>query len=275
MPIYAGAAGVTGFVRLELKVYDLAGALADPDDVSVTILLPDGTTSDESGNAVRESTGVYYLDYEPALVGNYGVYWVTTGVNAGTLEDAFNVEDLTIAAPVSLSEVKDHLNMAPTRLESDDELRAFINSATAAIEARVGPLTRRQVTETHNGGVSGILLNSPPALSVTSVTENGTTVSPSGYRLSPGGGVLTRVNGYTKSVWTDGFANVTVTFTAGRTSIPADIRQAVLELVRHLWTTQRGQQGNRRQDEFIAGQGYTMPNRVLELIAPYELPGIA
>jgi len=69
MPIYAGAAGVTGFVRLELKVYDLEGALADPDDVAVTILLPDGTTSDESGNAVRESTGVYYLDYEPALVG--------------------------------------------------------------------------------------------------------------------------------------------------------------------------------------------------------------
>lgn len=273
MPIYAGASGVTGFVRLELKVYDLDGILADPDDVAVTVLLPDGAASDQSGNVVRESVGIYVLDYEPSLVGNYGVYWVTTGVNAGTLEDAFNVEDLTIPPPVSLSEVKDHLNLAPERLQSDDELRTFINAATSAIEARVGPLTRRTITEVHNGGVSGILLRQPPALSITSVTENGSTVT--GFSLSPGGGVLTKTNGYSRSAWVDGYGNVTVSYVAGRTYIPADIRQAVLELIRHLWTTQRGQQGQRRQDEFVVGQGYSLPNRVLELIAPYELPGIA
>jgi uncharacterized phiE125 gp8 family phage protein len=175
---------------------------------------------------------------------------------------------------VSMRDVRDHLNITG---DSDDaELRSFVLAATAAIEARVGPMARRSVTEVHNGGVSGILLRQPPALAVTSATENGVAVAGSGYSLSPGGGVLTRVSGFSRSTWVSGFANVSVTYTAGRTSIPADLRQAVLELVRHLWATQRGTMNARRNgDDFVAGQGYTMPNRVLELISPYELPGLA
>ena len=270
MPVYAGG-GVSGFVRLTLEVRNSGGTLANGGAVTCTIIEPDGTSV--AGSVVNDSTGSYYVDFSPDQVGAHGVQWVVTGANAGTLEESFSVDDITIAPPVSLSTLKAHLNLTGTT--NDDELRSMLNAATAAIEARVGPLTRRPVTEVHNGGVSGILLRQPPALSITSVTENGSTVAGSGYTLSPGGGVVTRVNGYSRSVWTDGFNNVSITYTAGRTSIPADIRQAVLELVRHLWTTQRGQQGNRRQDEFIAGQGYSMPNRVLELIAPYELPGIA
>jgi len=234
------------------------------------ITLPDGTTA--TPTVSNTGTGVYEAAYVTTQSGLHGIVWNAAGL---IFEDAFNVDSTALFAPVSLTDVRSHLNLSGQDVTRDAELTQFLLSATAAIEARVGPLARRPVTEVHNGGVSGILLRQPPALSITSVTENGSTVAGSGYTLSPGGGVVTRVNGYSRSVWTDGFNNVSITYTAGRTSIPADIRQAVLELVRHLWTTQRGQQGNRRQDEFIAGQGYSMPNRVLELIAPYELPGIA
>jgi hypothetical protein len=124
--------------------------------------------------------------------------------------------------------------------------------------------------------VSALLLHQPPALEVTEVSENGAVVDPAGYSLSAGGGVLTRTSGYSRSAWVDGFGNVSVTYTAGRTYIPADLRQAVLELVRHLWTTQRGQQGRSRSgDDYTPGQGFSLPNRVIELLAPYELPGLA
>jgi len=273
MPIYAGAAGVTGFVRLELKVYDLDGILADPDDVAVTVTLPDGTTSNQSGSVVTSGTGVYYLDYEPAQVGNYGVYWVTTGVNAGTLEEGFSVDDLTVFPPVSLTEVKAHLNIGADNIGSDDEIRAFINAATAAIEQRVGPMTRRTVTETHDGG-GKVLLRTYPVISLTTVTDNGITLTSGQYRERDG--VVTKKSGTSATNFTTGLDGVSVTYQAGRTSVPADLRQAVLEQVRHMWETQRGQQrGRRGGDDYTPGAAFNLTIRVKELIAPYELPGIA
>lgn len=277
MPVYAGAAGVTGFVRVQLKVYDTDGVLADPDDVAVTVTLPDGTTSDESGNVVQSATGVYYLDYAPEQVGHYGVYWVTTGVNAGTLEEGFNVDDLTVSPPLSLSQVKAHLNIDATDISNDDELRAMILAATDYAEGVVGPMSRRTVTETVDGrGRSAVLLSNAPAVTVSAVLVNGVTVSDSGYSLDTEAGVLHRVDGYTASTWTDGFRNVEVTYTAGRTSIPAGLQHAVLELVRHLWETQRGVSRRVRSgDDYVPGAGYTFPNRVREALSRWEQPGIA
>lgn len=272
MPIYAGG-GTAGSVRITLSVYDTAGVLADGGTVVCTITKPDGTTT--TATVVRDSEGQYHADYYPADPGQYGVIWTVTGINAGSLEESFTVDDITVFPPVSLAEVKQHLNMSSDRVTDDDELRAFILAATSAIEARVGPLTRRSVTESYSGGVPAIVLTAP-AIEVTAVTESGTSLTASDYSLSPLSGVLTRVSGYSRSTWTSGFDNIAVTYDTGRTAIPADLRQAVLELIRHLWSTQRGQQGRTRTgDEFVAGQGYSLPNRVLELIAPYELPGIA
>jgi uncharacterized phiE125 gp8 family phage protein len=273
VPIISGSGGATlgSVVRLYFYTYDTASAPANATAVTCVITRPDGTTT--SGSVTNTATGVYEVQYTPTQVGHHGVYWQATGLNASAAEDTFSVDDHTVAPAVSLSEVRAHLNMVGDDLARDGELTAFINAAQSAIEARVGPLTRRPVTEVHNGGVSGIVLRQSPVIAVDTVTENGTSVT--GFTLSPGGGVLTRTSGYSRATWADGYGNVSVTYTAGRTSIPADLRQAVLELIRHLWKTQRGQQGRAREEEFIAGQGYSMPNRVLELIAPYEIPGIA
>lgn len=273
MPIYAGG-GTAGSVRVTLSVYNSAGALEDGGNVAATVTLPDGTTS--SPTVTRDAEGEYHFDYYPTTPGVHGVLWVVTGLNAGSLEESFNVDDARIAPVVSLSEVKARINMAQTQVTSDDELRLFLAAAQAAIEARVGPLTRRTVTETHSGGSYAVVLGKPPVVSVTSVTENGSAVAASGYSLAPFAGVLTRVSGYSRSAWSDGFGNVSVTYVGGRTTIPEDLRRAVLEMVAHLWETQRGQQrGPRSGDDYTPGIGYSLPNRVKELTGPYELPGIA
>jgi len=256
---------------LTLYVTDSNGNAANATSVTCVITRPDGTTA--TGSVTNTATGTYSVTWATAAVGLHSAFWTATGTPTRTFEEVFSVQSLT-PLPVSLTDVKAHLNI--TNSEYDQELIAFMDAATAAIEQRVGPMTRRTVTETHNGGVSGILLRQPPALEVTSATENGATVASTGYSLSTGGGVVTRVNGFSRSTWTDGFNNVTVVYVAGRTWIPADLRQAVLELTRHLWDTQRGtMKGRRNGEDYVAGTGYTFPNRVTELIAPYELPGLA
>lgn len=257
-------------VVLRFYTYNSSGVLADATTVTCTITRPDGTTTNPT--VTKTATGTYEATFTGAIVGTHGVYWLATGTNATAKEDSFTVEDQAVAPPVSLSEVKDYLNMTDTDINRDAELLSFLNAAVSAIEQRVGPLTRRTVTEVHNGGVSAILLRQPPVLSVTSVTESGSTVT--GYSLSASAGVLTRVSGYSRSVWTDGFGNISVTYVAGRTLVPADLRQAVLEATKHLWETQRGKM-RRGQDDFIAGSAYLWTYRINQLIAPYELPGLA
>jgi len=273
MPVYAGVAGVTGSVRLTLSIRDSNGTLASATAVTVTVILPDGTTTTPA--VTNDGTGLYHADYSPAAVGHYGVYWVATGSNAGTLEESFDVNDLTISPPLGLAQVKDHLNIPQTTITDDDELRGFILAATGLVEGVVGPLTRRPVSETYNGGRAALILKQAPVISVTTVTESGTTVAASGYSISTDTGVLTRTSGYSASVWTQGFNNVTVSYVAGRTQIPADLTHAVLETVRHLWTTQRGSVKRSQTDDYQPGAGFSLPNRVRELLSRYEMPGIS
>lgn len=259
-------------VSLTFYTFNSSSEASNAGAVDCTITLPDGTTSTPTPD--NTTTGVYVVKFTATQAGLHGVKWVATGDNASAAEDSFQV-DATSAPAVSLSEVKAHLNMSGVDLDRDDELTQMVLAAQSAVEARVGPLTRRTVTETYSGGVPAIVLTAP-VIGVSSVSESGTALDAADYSVSAGSGVLTRVSGYSRSTWTSGFNNIAVTYTVGLAFIPPDLRQAVLELVRHLWTTQRGQMSGRRGgDEFVAGQGYSLPNRVLELLAPYELPGIA
>jgi uncharacterized phiE125 gp8 family phage protein len=204
------------------------------------------------------------------------VYWVATGTNAGTLEESFNVDDLTISPPLPLSQVKSHLNIVESSVVDDDELRAYILAATGLIEGVVGPLSRRTVTaETHNGGRTTVLLKQAPIISITSCLENGSALAATSYSVDNESGVLTRTSGYTAYTWGGdvdfaNFNNISVTYVAGRSIIPADLAHAVLELVRHLWTTQRGSIRRSGTDDYVPGSGFSMPNRVREMLNRYQ-----
>ncbi|MGW1609413.1 head-tail connector protein [Streptomyces sp. NPDC002285] len=180
-------------------------------------------------------------------------------------------------ALLTLAEAKAQLDIETST--SDTELQAYVDGVTAAIEAHVGPVENRSVTESHQSpGVRQLVLLQTPAVSLTSVVPvltNGTAYSVASLDLDPATGVVCRLDGGRL------YGPLRITYTAGRGSVPPTINLAARIMVQHLWRTQYGSSragsGIGGGDDFsvnepIAGWGYAIPNRVLQLLEPYKLP---
>lgn len=182
-------------------------------------------------------------------------------------------------ALLTLAEAKDQLDITTT--SSDAELQRYIDALTAPIERFVGPVENRTVSEVIEGKTHVLCLSSTPVVSITSITPaltGGETIAPADVFLDGAKGIVRRLDGgaFCGGLWT-------VTYTAGRGTVPATIRLAAAILLQHLWRTQygaaRGSAGG--GDDFdvnepIVGFGYAIPNRVLQLLEPYRVPpGVA
>lgn len=176
---------------------------------------------------------------------------------------------------VTLAEVKAHLNITVTT--QDVELQATIDAAEAAISRLVGPLVATTTTSRVRGCRSALLLPTTPLISLTSVTPiDGAALTLSDLYGSPSGVV-------TYSAGTGSFPSpwYTVVYSAGRATLPADLGQAVKELVRHFWATQRGgstRPGSTPPDGLsntLVGAAYSLPIRVEQLLVPHMTPGFA
>jgi hypothetical protein len=167
---------------------------------------------------------------------------------------------------VTLAEVKQFLNIDGAT--HDTELPDYITSASQMIVNAIGPMNaepRLQIFP--SGQVLALALRSFPVIAVSSVTVNGDSLAESAYTLNEADGLITAPCGF-------GYGPVIVTYSAGRSVIPADIRHATLVLVKHLWATQRGG-AMRGSSEPQPGSSYSMPNRVLEILNAYMQPGFA
>jgi hypothetical protein len=180
----------------------------------------------------------------------------------------------TPAPAITLDDAKRHLNI--TTAVDDDELTDFIDRAVTRLTHEVGPLSPTEVTERHNGP-GAIVLRQLPVLAVTSVDNAGTPVTEPDVDLETG---IIYASGLSRRQ-----RSVTVTYTAGFDPLPADLRHAALELLRHLWATQRGNTpggaragllGTEGADPTTAAgmQSYSLPYRVLEMIRPYQRTGV-
>lgn len=264
-------------VTLSVNVKDSTGTLANAGAMTLTVTLPDGTTTAPS--VTNSPTGVYTATYTPTQVGRHGVRWVATGANAGAYTDVFDVLDSALMPIVSLADTKAHLNITTTT--DDEELRRTLAVATEMAERYCNrALRRKTVSETYNGDACALLLRTVPVLSITTVVENGVTLTASDYTLDANAGILLRGSTLADFEWADGRQNVVVTYVAGYTDPPQVAQQAVLELVRHLWQTQRGSValptlGGPDDYNGPTGFGWSIPNRVRELLAPLVMPGIA
>jgi hypothetical protein len=117
------------------------------------------------------------------------------------------------------------------------------------------------------------------------VTENGITLSAGDYVLDPTGQRLTRVTTGALGgpnyfgIWAPGANNISVTYVSGFLNPPAAAKQGVLEVIRHLWQSQRGSVNvvSRGQsgDDFYPASTYSLPRRAMELLDPLSLPGLA
>jgi hypothetical protein len=172
---------------------------------------------------------------------------------------------------VSLTEAKAHLNIAANL--QDEELQSFLDRAEAAIGQRVGPVGSVSIEDERVRGYCAVLrLAKAPIISLTSVVPVGSGGAVDVTQLTPlSGGRVVFLQG---GIFTARFYDVT--YTAGRAVVPDDLKLAVLELVRHLFDTQRsggaariGSAANETVANTIPGAAYMFPFRVEQLLAPY------
>lgn len=256
-------------VALAVEIRDAAGVLANATAVTLTVTLPDDTTA--TPVTANPSTGRYTASYTPTVAGRFSVRWVATGTNASAFTDTFTVLDPAELGLVGLDDVKQHLNMTGT--SSDEELRQTLLAATSAAEDYLRrPLRRLAQTQTfytRHGNGRGLVLSRTDVASVASVVEDGTTLTAADYDANLSAGVVWRAD------CREWCYPTTVTYTTAGIESPA-LRQAVLELTRHLWETQRGTmpmmpRGVDGMDAFNPAMGYSLPRRVTELLAPYRM----
>lgn len=176
---------------------------------------------------------------------------------------------------VALAEVKTHLNL--TVSTHDAEVQSFIDAAESAIGERVGPLASTTQSVRVRGESRSLVLPVAPAVSLTSVTPpDSSALTLSDLYLDEGAAIVRYESGGTFSA-----RHYDVVYEAGRAVCPADLKLAVKELVRHLWTTQRGataRPGSRESEaasNTLPGAAYVFPFRVEQLISPHEQPGFA
>jgi uncharacterized phiE125 gp8 family phage protein len=177
----------------------------------------------------------------------------------------------------TLTDLRAHTNKVSTA--DDDELQDVLDAAIDVVTGIAGPIdSPASVTETHYSVSSDVLvLKRMPVAALTAVSSRSgsgaTSLLLADYEVDGDTGLVrSTVGGWFRGTYT-------VTYTSGRDDLPAAIRLAVLVIAEHLWETQRGAApvGPLSGDDTFAtpGLGYAIPNRALELLAPYRRPAVA
>jgi hypothetical protein len=143
-------------------------------------------------------------------------------------------------AIVTLTQARAYLNDDSTDPAEDAELLDAIGAASDVVEGWVGPVIDRSVTEVVTPRCYGgpLYLTSPPVLTVDAIAGaygSTVTLAPGDVYVEEGSGAI-RLGA--SSAWPS--TPFTVTYTAGRPTVPPVIRQAVLEVLGGLWAAQRG-----------------------------------
>ena len=281
---------LTGSYDLGDKVYltwntvDSSGAAVNPGTVTLNITQPDGTTS--SVTTATSTTGTYTASFLPTLAGRHILAWAATGSYPQAFSDVFEVRDINDIGIVGYDEALEFLNI-PAASANENEIRRFIDASTDLAESYVGQILGRRTftSELYDGGQEFIRIRNPKAMTISSVYENGELVSSSNYVLDYtgqrlyriGSGTLYATNSY--GYWTAGMNNISITYVAGYVNPPMAAKQGVLEILRHLWQTQRGainvMSRTQSGDELYNTPTYSLPRRAMELLDPTSFPGMA
>ncbi len=269
-----------GNIRLSTTVKDLNQTLTDPSTIVLAVRAPDGTTISYS-TPTHDSVGNYHQDIPAAdltQIGRYVYTWTTTGTAAGVIGDLFDVFDPLELKIISLADAKNFLDIPLTDTDGDDELQAMIATADEIVSKIIGgPILTTSVTERVQVGqnFTSLAVRQRPLVSVTSITDTaaGVVMNLTDLDVDPNAGIIRRNLGL--PFFSRG-AVYSVVYKAGLgTSVPAPIELAAKIIVGHMWDTQRGPslRPTYGGDEtvVIPGMGYAVPNRAVELLAPYAI----
>lgn len=262
-------------VRLLAECQGPDGTLTTAGTATVTITLPDESTAAPAAAESTPDSGRYQADYVTAQPGRHTVRWVfTTPADAYT--DSFDVRPLAPPTILSLADAKAHLKLPATRTDRDDEIRGWTESITRGIEGMCGPVIVRTIEERHDvRRASTICLLHVPALELLDVSPaltSGASYPVADLDLDPDTGIVHRLDGGALT------GPLRVRYRAGRPIVTANITAAARIILQHLWRTTQGpsrpQPGTGDFDvtEPMAGFGYAIPNRAVQLLEPDRLP---
>jgi len=264
---------VGGLYRITYDVFDGNGAPVTPSTITLAILLPDGSSAGTTNFGSPDSVGKYHYDFACTVAGRHtGVVSTTNPVTVKGF--SFDVDSLPTTGIVSLAAAKTFLNLEFVETNIDNELSNYILVVTDIVEGLIGPVVRQAVSESHSSGPS-LWLRKRPVISLTSIVPYltaGVSYAVNTLKLDKETGRVQRLDG---GEFSGGPFNVT--FVAGRESVPSNIRHASLEMLSHIWETQRGPRpsffnigpGVEESNVFtVSGREYSVPRRVLELLQP-------
>jgi uncharacterized phiE125 gp8 family phage protein len=294
-------AGVAGTLTYTLSS---SGTPVVPQSAPVTTIYSDQAMTQVAVAAATDAAGgaanAFLIAYPSTLAA--GTYYIKTVTTISTGNVLTDVDDRLILVPVTgsvssalvtLAEFKAHLKDRSTSTTDDAKLQGFLDSATFVIEKITGAILPRSIVEVHDGGVCELALRQRPVMSVASVTEYAGNVATAltgaaslaagtstSYLLDTGLGTVARLSASGFSTFAAD--QVVVSYTAGYSTVPANIHEAALFQAAHMF--QSSQNGGRpslrdsgaAQDGYTYVGGFAVPNRVRELLQPQQrLPGIA
>ncbi len=178
----------------------------------------------------------------------------------------------------TLEQLKRHLRV--TGAASDEHLADVLDVALDLAELHTGSIIApRLIQQTADGGQCAILLTNLPVQSVEAVTESGTTLTAADWVADLSAGILYRGTSTSSAAWACGRQNIVIVTVAGPATVAPTARQAILEIARHLWDTQRGGSQLPRQagagDDWDPRAGYSIPRLAAELLDGHRQAGIA
>jgi hypothetical protein len=272
-------------VRLSTTVKDVTGTLVNAGALSLTVRKPDATTQTYA-SPTNDGTGLYHQDVPTADItqlGHYQYVWTATGAGAGVSGPAgFDVFDPFEVTILALNDAKDMLNDVATDTTDDAEIMRKIAAIEAGLERVTGgPIVNRQIVERAEltSGYTALVLRKRPVVSVQSMVSvaSGSAISIADIEIDPNSNIVRRKLGLPfygpYFTWMPIF---TVTYTAGLgTAVPQAITEAAAVILKHLWSTQRGNAltvpTGGEQMVTVPGMGFMVPNLAAELLAPYAL----
>lgn len=294
MPYYQGQPVPLAFTLTDAQGNPQNAVATQP---VVTISLPGGTTATPA--VTNPGVGIYQATYPTTVAGHHEVAWVCADATyPGGYSDAFDVWALGETSVLQFADAKATLSVSPQNTTWDQEIHEFTEAITAWLEWYCGPVVQQTVIETLRVGGLITQLSRPPVLNLVAWTSvppefqyDTTRVVPTPpspmfpvmvygvtYPLSqlfgdPVKGWVRHTSGlpfyYGPYLWQ---------YTAGWPVIPYAMTYAARVMLRHLWGLEHGGAGGAAglgasdEESSATPFGFAVPNRVIEMLAPYQIP---
>lgn len=295
MPIYLGDPVPLTFTLANAAGQPVNAVATQP---VVTVTLPDTSTA---APAVSNSgPGIYTATFDTTQEGHHTVEWVCADTTyPGGYADEFDVWSLSSTNVLSMADAKAILSIPSGTAAFDDQVEKDNASVTTWLEWYCGAIIPQTVVESLRVGGLTVQLSKPPVTELLAWTQVPPQFSADTTRVVPTPpspmfpvmvyGVtypLAQLYADQKNGWvrhTSGlpfyYGPYLWQYQAGYSVIPYGIRFAAETVLKHLYAIGRGgagvaAAGAADAETTMTPFGFAVPNRAIEMLAPFQMPGV-